>query len=594
MGVTRDHETRGIERARRRATLPFLTLAIGLCGCADVLGLDAYDTSATGTGGGGTSAGTSTGGTGGTGGAGGSGAASSGGTGGASSGGTGGTGPATECAAGTKEACYEGIPGTDGIGACKAGERVCSADGTWGVCLEQVLPKVESCATTNLDESCDNLAACTGTYRWARLFGGAQHQLTSAVAADGNGNVIVVGSAKGVLDFGGGALPDGGGGNADAFVVELDRDAKHLWSKRWGAGESEEAKGVAVDGAGNVLVVGIAWGPIDFGTGVLQPLGGADIFLAKLAPDGSHLWSKRLGGVGDEWATAVAVDLVGNVIVAGTYAVTVDLGGGAFPDAANDSNVFVAKYSSGGEHVWSRGFAAAGAQVPVAVGADHQGNVVVYGHGMGALDFGGGPLSATDGTDLFAAKLSGADGSHVWSRSYGGLGEQTAAGLAIASDDSVVLTADPVGPIDLGLAGGPLLDGGGHDVCVWKVDKDGTTLWGRRTGDAADQFGRGVAVDAAGNVVLAADFAGSIDFGVSLTAGVSVYDRGIVKLTSDGDHIWSRRFATSAGGNTRVASDPLGNVVFSSALFGGTDIGGGPLSSPSQADGDILVGELTP
>jgi len=53
-----------------------------------------------------------------------------------------------------------------------------------------------------------------------------------------------------------------------------------------------------------------------------QPLGASDGFLVALSPSGSHLWDLRIGGSGDDVATAIYIDLIGNIWVAGASAVS--------------------------------------------------------------------------------------------------------------------------------------------------------------------------------------------------------------------------------------------------------------------------------
>ena len=45
--------------------------------------------------------------------------------------------------------------------------------------------------------------------------------------------------------------------------------------------------------------------------------GTCDAFVAKLGPDGKVIWSTYLGGILDDWATGVALDSAGNVLVTG-------------------------------------------------------------------------------------------------------------------------------------------------------------------------------------------------------------------------------------------------------------------------------------
>ena len=62
------------------------------------------------------------------------------------------------CVPGTTQSCYQGAPGTMGIGPCKGGTQTCNANGTsWTPCGGgQVLPKLEICSN-GVDEDCDGV-----------------------------------------------------------------------------------------------------------------------------------------------------------------------------------------------------------------------------------------------------------------------------------------------------------------------------------------------------------------------------------------------------------------------------------------------------
>ncbi len=62
------------------------------------------------------------------------------------------------CTPSATQSCYQGPPGTEGKGICKAGSQTCDASGTkWGPCLNQIFPLPEVCAN-NIDEDCDGTA----------------------------------------------------------------------------------------------------------------------------------------------------------------------------------------------------------------------------------------------------------------------------------------------------------------------------------------------------------------------------------------------------------------------------------------------------
>ena len=84
-----------------------------------------------------------------------------------------------------------------------------------------------------------------------------------------------------------------------------------------------------------------------------------------------------------------------------------------------------------------------------------------------------------------------------------------AAGLGLAL--VLFLTGYFAGSVDFG--GGALASAGGTDIYVVKFGKNGNYLWSKRFGDDEDQEGMSVAVDDSGNVWVAGDFFGAVDFG---------------------------------------------------------------------------------
>ena len=65
------------------------------------------------------------------------------------------------CEPGKTQKCeYQGVPGTEDVGLCKAAKRTCKEDGSWGKCEGEVLPVSESgeeLCTNDLDDDCDGI-----------------------------------------------------------------------------------------------------------------------------------------------------------------------------------------------------------------------------------------------------------------------------------------------------------------------------------------------------------------------------------------------------------------------------------------------------
>ncbi len=109
-----------------------------------------------------------------------------------------------------------------------------------------------------------------------------------------------------------------------AFAAKLDAAGSIQWATLLAGSRQDEARAIAVDGAGNAYVAGRTNSP-DFplvhAYQTLKASGagnGFDAFLSKISSSGSALlYSTFLGGSGDDVAQAVAVDSAGNAYVAG-------------------------------------------------------------------------------------------------------------------------------------------------------------------------------------------------------------------------------------------------------------------------------------
>lgn len=567
------------------ALLPFAL------GCSNVLGLGDYAVggggSTTGTGGTTGSGGTATGGTGGvtstagaggvTGGAGGTGGVT-GGTGGVT-GGTGGTGGATVtgCTAGDMKACYDGPAGTEGQGLCKGGTSTCDAAGVWGPCLNEVLPSVEQCKGDGVDENCDLLPECGGAHRWSRVVIDSDALQVGGVATDGDDDIIVVGSFKGALDLGGGVVDAQG---TDVFVLELDRDGKHLWSRTYAAAGSQVANAVAVDKEGSVFLTGTFASTLTIGADVLTTAGGSDAFVAKLDKDGAPVWARSFGGSLDDRALGLALTAAGEVVVTGGYNGAFNVGATSLPGSGAGENVLLIKLDGAGNPLWAKGFGDASSQLGTSVAIDvGSGAVWVGANATGNLDFGCGTTTDAGGGDIVIGKLNAADGSCVLAKRFGDPGPQVVSGLVAAPGNGVYFGAQVTGTVSWG--GINTTGDGTLDVAVGKMGPQGGVQWVKRFGALGlGQYQQGIATDTLGNVVLTGSFAGSIDFsggqGPNHVA-VTAFDRYVAKLGPTGLYLWSKAFSNSSAAITSVAVDRLGYVDVAGNITGQTDLGGGTI-----------------
>ncbi|HBL29458.1 MAG TPA: hypothetical protein DD490_21710, partial [Acidobacteria bacterium] len=144
-----------------------------------------------------------------------------------------------------------------------------------------------------------------GALVWARRLGGPQEDRGLDVAVDARG-LWVAGSFQGTLDAGTTRLA--GTGQTDGFLARLDLAGTTLWVKGLGGSQDDAALSVAVEANGTAWVAGSFEGEMAAGASGTPPLvstGKADGFLVRVSPEGGVLGGGRIGGKGDDAATAV-------------------------------------------------------------------------------------------------------------------------------------------------------------------------------------------------------------------------------------------------------------------------------------------------
>jgi hypothetical protein len=286
-----------------------------------------------------------------------------------------------------------------------------------------------------------------GTATWAKSYGDASDQGALAVAADSNDNIVLVGYFAGSMTFGPMVLNAAPGG-ADAFVAKLAANGDAFWAKRAGDGADQRATSVAIDSNDNIIVVGGFYGVAAFGGVPLQALGAEeDAFVVKYDPAGNHVWSKRFGGTQADAATSVAIGPNDEVYVTGRFLGNVDFGGQAL-QAPNLDNIFLITLDAQGTVTAAKGFGDGAYQAGTGVAVDALGNVLLAGTNAGVIALGAGITSAGLG-DVFVGKFDAFRNS-LWSRGFGDSEQQAASAIAVDPSGAVLITGYLSGSVDLG------------------------------------------------------------------------------------------------------------------------------------------------
>ena len=365
---------------------------------------------------------------------------------------------------------------------------------------------------------------------WSTYLGGRGRDTGYAVAVGADGAVYVGGVTES-SDFPQ-ARPSQtayGGGASDAFMAKIAANGVGVeWSTFLGGTQTDRARGVAVDAAGNAYLTG-STNSADFPAVNAQQPGpfGADLdaFLAKVPSAGGGLaFATRRGGGNDDHGLAVAVDGQGSAFVTGdtlspgfqtVRPLPPSSGGSAGGVAGSFAAAFVAKYNPAGSAlVYSTFLGGGDIDQGTAIAVDASGAAYVAGNTSSPNFPTVGPLQAAKANepDAFVAKVDPPGAALVYSTYFGGSGADGANAIAVdraGAAHVVGTTGSSNWPTAKAVQGAK---GGGDDAFVLKLDSTGRgPLYSSYLGGREGEAGMGVAVDGQG-VLHVLGLTGSADF----------------------------------------------------------------------------------
>jgi hypothetical protein len=484
----------------------------------------------------------------------------------------------------------------------------------------------------------------SGTAQWAASVDGSGGEYGNSVAVDSSGNVYLAGhygSASPTIYNAGNAssgltLRATSGGSA-AYVVKYNSSGAAQWAASVDGANNDPAESVAVDSSGNVYLAGHygSASPTIYNAGnassglTLRASSSVAAFVVKYNSSGAAQWAASVDGSSAEYGFSVAVDISGNVYLAGLYgsnSPTIynagNVSSGLTLRASGSTAAFVVKYNNSGAAQWAASVDGSSADEGRSVAVDGSGNVYLAGNYVtfsptiyNAGNASSGltlrtptRISYSDGTAAYVVKWN-SSGTAQWAASVDGKERDQGNSVAVWQHSGNVYlagiydgygNASPTiynaGNVSSGLTLRTTSGGSRAAYVVKFTDVNytgpnitGTAQWGASVdSNSFDTFGvigRSVAVDGNGNVYLAGRYrmqeaiiynAGNVSSGLTLreTSGnpgtgqrrEAVY---VVKYNSSGTAQW----AASVDGSQQserafgVAVDGSGNVYLAGFYF---------------------------
>lgn len=441
-----------------------------------------------------------------------------------------------------------------------------------------------SSAGGNLDAYVMKVNAAGTTVLSAMYFGGAGDDEGHRIALDDLGNIYITGFTSSA-DF---PIVNGFqvklAGRKDAYIAKINNAVTQiLFSSYIGGSLDDQPFGLSVDSAHNIYIAGETLSnnfplvkPVDnrFAGGL------ADGFVAKLAPDGTLIYSTYLGGKGNDRAYDVTSDASGNAFITGfTSSSDFPVINAVFPAfQGGTEDAFVTKLSpDGGTFLISTFLGGFGTDEAVRIAIDPFGGIVIAGF-TNSPNF---PLQnavqgfLAGGMDIFVTRFVPDLTAAIYSTYIGSDGSESAPGLAVDAAGNVYIagftssfTFPVVNGIEVGLGGGTLK--GDRDAYITKLSLTGRIQFSTYIGGTNSDGAVAIALDSAGDIYMTG-YTFSSDFPVvnafQPTIASAAADGFLLKINDDDVVVSSTMTIPSNGG---VELDTLGasnQVGFGHARF---------------------------
>lgn len=256
-----------------------------------------------------------------------------------------------------------------------------------------------------------------------------------------------------------------------------------------------------------------------------------DIFISKINSDTEMVWGLVGGGLsGDDTVLKIAVDNNQNLYILGSTNSDLSLFSSSSLDTPQESNLFLAKYTTSGQFSWVKKFKGNLSSIYTDLIVTNN-NIFVGGNFNGNLSFDSSTTSSRE-SQGFVASLDSGNGSLNWVQTINSANQTQLQQLKLNSSGEIVAFGTTNGNINVGFD--TINSLGSKDIFILKYDNSGKVIMGQILGGVGiDEFEDGL-ITTAGDIVLTADFSADPISNIENNGGFFV-----LKLASNGQKIWA-------------------------------------------------------
>ncbi len=148
----------------------------------------------------------------------------------------------------------------------------------------------------------------SGNKIWTKLIGSKKDDYPTSSVVNDDGSIYIGGYTEGNLNG------EVNSGEQDIFISKLDHNGNHLWTKLFGNKEEQKAWSISIGKDGSIYIAGDTEGNLN---GEVNS-GNLDAFIMKLNNNGNHLWTKLFGNHFYDYANSIDIDQDESIYITGS------------------------------------------------------------------------------------------------------------------------------------------------------------------------------------------------------------------------------------------------------------------------------------
>jgi gliding motility-associated-like protein len=166
-----------------------------------------------------------------------------------------------------------------------------------------------------------------GQRLWGTYYGTPTFDWANDCTTDASGNVYLVGGTSSTTSIASGGHQNTSGGSTEGYLVKFNSSGTRQWGTYYGGTGSDIFEGCATDASGNIYASGWTSSTSGIASGGFQNTigGSSDGLLVKFNSAGVRQWGTYYGGTNAERDGNCAIDVSGNVFLAGTTVSTTNI-----------------------------------------------------------------------------------------------------------------------------------------------------------------------------------------------------------------------------------------------------------------------------